>query len=91
MITIKCSQCKRKIFKYNKIGKGRILRCWDTRIIEDYSIRCDNEVRCKCGNVIGIKESKSICPTHCTQFQSEIQSLYPQKYIAGGAGRIIEI
>lgn len=60
MITIKCSQCKRKIFKYNKIGKGRILRCWDTRIIEDYSIRCDNEVRCKCGNVIGIKESKSI-------------------------------
>ena len=32
-----------------------------------------------------------ICPTHCTQHISEIQSLYPEKYIEGGAGRIIEI
>jgi len=32
-----------------------------------------------------------ICPTHCTQHISEIRSLYPEKYIEGGAGRIIEI
>ena len=32
-----------------------------------------------------------ICPTHCTQYKSEIKSLYPEKYIEGGAGRIIEI
>ena len=32
-----------------------------------------------------------ICPTHCTQYKSEIKSLYPKKYIEGGAGRIIEI
>jgi 7,8-dihydropterin-6-yl-methyl-4-(beta-D-ribofuranosyl)aminobenzene 5'-phosphate synthase len=32
-----------------------------------------------------------ICPTHCTQNQNEIMSLYPQKYIEGGAGKIIEI
>jgi len=32
-----------------------------------------------------------ICPTHCTQHISEIKSLYPEKYIEGGAGRIIEI
>ena len=32
-----------------------------------------------------------ICPTHCTQYKSEIKSLYPEKYIEGGAGRIIEV
>ena len=32
-----------------------------------------------------------ICPTHCTQHKSEIKNLYPEKYVDGGAGRIIEI
>ncbi len=32
-----------------------------------------------------------ICPTHCTQHKAELKRLYPQKYIEGGAGRIIEI
>ncbi len=32
-----------------------------------------------------------VCPTHCTQFKSQIKSLYPDKYIEGGAGVIIEI
>ncbi|HEY62318.1 MAG TPA: MBL fold metallo-hydrolase [Anaerolineae bacterium] len=32
-----------------------------------------------------------ICPTHCTQHKMELKGLYPQKYIEGGAGRIIEI
>ena len=32
-----------------------------------------------------------ICPAHCTQYKSEIRSLYPEKYIEGGVGKIIEI
>ncbi len=32
-----------------------------------------------------------ICATHCTQHKQEIKSLYPEKYIEGGAGKIIEI
>ena len=32
-----------------------------------------------------------ICPTHCTQHKMELKGLYPQKYVEGGAGRIIEI
>ena len=32
-----------------------------------------------------------ICATHCTQYKSEIKSLYPDKYIEGGAGKIIEV
>jgi 7,8-dihydropterin-6-yl-methyl-4-(beta-D-ribofuranosyl)aminobenzene 5'-phosphate synthase len=38
-----------------------------------------------------IKELDRICPTHCTQHIAEIKSLYPEKYIEGGAGKIIEI
>ena len=38
-----------------------------------------------------LKELDLICPTHCTQHKREIKSLYPEKYIEGGAGKIIEI
>jgi len=37
------------------------------------------------------KDLELICPTHCTQHKAELKKLYPQKYIDGGAGRIIEI
>ena len=38
-----------------------------------------------------LKNLDLICATHCTQYKSEMKSLYPQKYIDGGAGKIIEI
>jgi 7,8-dihydropterin-6-yl-methyl-4-(beta-D-ribofuranosyl)aminobenzene 5'-phosphate synthase len=38
-----------------------------------------------------LEELKFVCPTHCTQFKSEIQLKYPEKYISGGAGRIIDL
>jgi DNA-directed RNA polymerase subunit RPC12/RpoP len=60
MVIIKCARCKRKIFKYEKIGKGRILHCWENRIKEDYSIHKGAEIRCSCGNLIGIIERKWI-------------------------------
>jgi len=37
------------------------------------------------------KDLKLICPTHCTQHKGELKKLYPQKYIEGGAGRVVEI
>jgi len=37
------------------------------------------------------RDLKLICPTHCTQHKAELKKLYPQKYIEGGTGRIIEI
>lgn len=37
------------------------------------------------------KDLELICPTHCTQYKAELKRLYPEKYIEGGAGRIIEI
>lgn len=38
-----------------------------------------------------INDLKNICPTHCTQFIRKIKEAYPDKYIEGGAGKVIEI
>jgi len=37
------------------------------------------------------KDLELICPIHCTQYKAELKKLYPQKYVEGGAGKIIEI
>lgn len=37
------------------------------------------------------KDFALICPTHCTRHIAEIKSLYPDKIIQGGAGKIIEL
>jgi 7,8-dihydropterin-6-yl-methyl-4-(beta-D-ribofuranosyl)aminobenzene 5'-phosphate synthase len=37
------------------------------------------------------KDLKLICPTHCTQHKREIKSLYPDRYVEGGAGQVIVI
>jgi hypothetical protein len=42
------------------MGGGRLLNCWKDRIIKDYSVRDGNKVKCRCGNLIGIVEEKSI-------------------------------
>ena len=58
MITIKCAKSKRKVFRYLKIGKGRLLHCWRGWIIRDYSILDGNEVECQRSNLSSImKES----------------------------------
>jgi len=37
------------------------------------------------------KDLELICPTHCTIHKKEIQQLYPEKYVEGGVGRVIEL
>ncbi len=32
-----------------------------------------------------------VCPTHCTQHIKEIKKRYPEKYVEGGVGKVIEI
>lgn len=60
MINIRCAKCRGKVFRYVKIGKGKVLHCWKDRIERDYSVRVGNEVRCECGNLIGVDEGKCI-------------------------------
>ncbi len=37
------------------------------------------------------KDLSLICPVHCTQHKREIKQRYPDRYIEGGAGKVIEI
>lgn len=60
MMTIKCAKCKQKVFRYVKIGKGKLWHCWKDRIIEDLTRHKENNIFCKCGNLIGIDEKKWI-------------------------------
>jgi hypothetical protein len=53
-------RCRRKIFRYVKIGKGKLWHCWKDRIVEDFSIHNGKNINCKCGNLIGIDEVKWI-------------------------------
>jgi 7,8-dihydropterin-6-yl-methyl-4-(beta-D-ribofuranosyl)aminobenzene 5'-phosphate synthase len=38
-----------------------------------------------------LKHFDLICSTHCTQYKREIEFLYPERYIEGGVGRVIDI
>lgn len=60
MITIKCAKCRSKIFKYHKVGKGKVIHCWDARILKDYSVKNGDGIYCECGNLIGHRVSKGV-------------------------------
>lgn len=54
MLTLKCSKCKSKLFKYKKVGSGRVLRCHKDRIARFYSCSVQgSSLRCPCGQLIG--------------------------------------
>src|SRR6056297_1442079 len=55
MLTIYCSRCKNKLWKYKKIGPGQVLRCHKKRIIQIYSCYFEDQgAWCKCGQRIAI-------------------------------------
>ena len=61
MLTIKCARCKAKLFKYQKIGSGQVLKCHKSRIKRVYQLETDEQVYCcTCGNVIGKDEGTCI-------------------------------
>ncbi|WP_202710414.1 hypothetical protein [Sporosalibacterium faouarense] len=61
MLVIKCARCGKKAFKYNKIGHGKVLRCYYSRIKKDYSKKDSDKIVCRyCGNIIGIDDGDCI-------------------------------
>ncbi|MDY6824499.1 MAG: MBL fold metallo-hydrolase [Thermodesulfobacteriota bacterium] len=42
-------------------------------------------------NFGALEDLSMVCPTHCTQHIREIKDRYPEKYMEGGAGRMIEM
>ncbi len=55
MLTMKCAGCRKKLWKYQKLGKGEVLRCHKARISTLYDVEeREGKIYCSCGRVIGI-------------------------------------
>lgn len=56
MLVLRCAACRKKLWRYDKIGKGEVLRCHKKRIDKDYGNSSANgeAIYCLCGNKIGI-------------------------------------
>lgn len=56
MLLIKCAACQRKLWRYDKVGRGELLRCHKARIKKNYSeiVVLETKVYCPCGKEIGI-------------------------------------
>ena len=61
MLTLKCAACRKKLWKYEKIGQGEVLRCHKSRIATVYAMEeRDGKIHCPCGNVVGIDKGSFI-------------------------------
>lgn len=56
MLIIRCAACSKKIWRYDKIGQGEVLRCHKDRIQKMFKavITDEGRVFCPCGKRIGI-------------------------------------
>ena len=61
MLVIKCAACRSKLWKYDKIGKGEVLRCHKDRITKRYQVKQEEDrIKCLCGRDIGIDKGNHI-------------------------------
>jgi len=68
MLTIKCARCRTKLMKYKKVGSGRVIRCWEDKIMRLYK---NSEI-----------EEKNFCCRSCNNIIGEIQcSNNGRKYV----------
>ena len=56
MLTLRCAACKKKLWRYFKIGQGEVLRCHKDRIKKNFETTTisGHKIYCKCGKEIGI-------------------------------------
>lgn len=55
MLTIYCAACKAKLWKYDKIGSGHVIRCHKAKIIKWHKAEeVAHKIHCPCGKPIGI-------------------------------------
>ena len=52
-LIIKCNQCNKVLFRYAKIGKGHLIRCWKNRIFDSCLIEKQHQYYCPCGCFVG--------------------------------------
>ncbi|OIQ50499.1 hypothetical protein BerOc1_02437 [Pseudodesulfovibrio hydrargyri] len=55
MLVLKCADCRRKLWRYHKIGQGEVHRCHKDRIDKVWNMEeRDGKVFCPCGRAVGI-------------------------------------
>ena len=56
MLIIRCAACRQKLWRYDKIGKGELLRCHKVRIDKFFCLPKaeGDKIYCTCGKEIGI-------------------------------------
>lgn len=55
MLTIYCATCKSKLWRYDKIGSGHVVRCHKKRIARWFMEEPEaGKLLCTCGKPIGI-------------------------------------
>ncbi len=55
MLVLKCAACRKKLWRYDKIGQGELLRCHKARIDKMYGSSFDgHKIHCRCGREVGI-------------------------------------
>ncbi len=55
MLILKCAACKKKLWRYDKIGQGELMRCHKARIDKVYGLEENNgKICCCCGRAVGI-------------------------------------
>ena len=60
MLIVKCAACKTKLWRYDKLGQGEVLRCHKARIVKTFiplSI-LEGKLRCLCGKPIGFDKGR---------------------------------
>ena len=61
MLVLRCAACKKKLWKYDKIGPGEVLRCHKARITKKYAFTAKNhKIQCTCGKDVGIDKGTFI-------------------------------
>jgi hypothetical protein len=61
VLILKCSACKKKLWSYDKIGPGEVLRCHKDRIKKIYGqLNADDKIKCSCGKDISIDKGTYI-------------------------------
>ncbi len=55
MLVLRCAACRQKLWRYDKIGPGAVLRCHKSRINKYYNaFEREDGIFCSCGRKIGI-------------------------------------
>lgn len=61
VLILKCSACRKKLWRYRKLGPGEVLRCHRDRIEKVWCMEeREGKVWCTCGRVVGIDKGTFI-------------------------------